>query len=370
MNASGKKKIAVAMSGGVDSTVAALILKEQGWSLIGLTLKMTGDSAECSSETACRNARSAADFLGIEHRVITCPDAFGELVLRHSWNEYFNGRTPNPCVVCNRKIKFGLLLDKAMEMGYPAVATGHYARIIFHPGTNDYRLYRGADRKKDQSYFLFYLSQKQLAHAKFPLGALTKKEIRALAEKYGLPNAKQRESQDACIALTGELFGEILRRKFSVSVPGGMLVDETGKELARHNGLHRFTIGQRRGLGVALGKPAYVIKIDPADRTVMVSTNRNALLARRFRVTGVNWCGEPPETRTFRAEVKIRYMHPAAPATITTGSGGEVQVHFDEPQRAITPGQAAVFYQDQRTLGGGWIQKVQPLHPEDETQWK
>lgn len=353
-------RIVVAMSGGVDSSVTAALLAERGFEVVGLTLRLwlceeqTGSSKSCCGTDGVASARSAAAELGVPHYVVEGREPFEEQVLLPSWEEYARGRTPNPCVLCNERIKLGLLLQHADRLGASRLATGHYARVAEGPA-----LLRGRDADKDQSYFLFSLEREQLARMVLPLGELTKEEVRREASRLGLPNAERPESQDACLGGGGEGFAEALRRRFGREGRAGDIVDPTGRVLGRHDGLHRFTVGQRRGLGVAMGRPAYVLAIDPERGDVIVGTDEVDLLSPGLLAGGVRWLVPPPEPGAIlEGEVQIRYRHRAVPAAVEVLEDSRTSVRFAEPQRAVTPGQAAVFYREDRVLGGGWIERA------------
>lgn len=357
---SGSKRVVVAMSGGVDSSLAAVLLQREGWETIGVTLSMqhceehpAADRSCCGLEGANR-ARAVAGELGMPHYVLDCHREFEELVLRPSWNEYACGRTPNPCVLCNRHVKFGLLLDFAGRLAASKVATGHYARMETERGAPV--LFRGADRRKDQSYFLFSLDRSQLETALFPLGGMTKADVRALARDLGLPNSESPESQDACFAGDEGTFAEILRRRFCEPAKPGRFVAGDGSVLGRHSGIHHFTVGQRRGLGLALGKRGWVKAVRAESGDVVVSTEERELLSNGLVALRVNWHGAAPPGEPFRCAVQVRYRHRPVPALVEPDGRGGACVRFLEPVRAVTPGQAAVFYDNDRVLGGGWIE--------------
>ena len=355
------KRVVVAMSGGVDSSVTAALLRDLEYEVIGATLRFwlceegEGEAKSCCGLDAVAEARAAAGKLGIHHQVIDCRTRFEERVLRPCWEEYDRGRTPNPCVLCNPRIKLLELLRQASLLGADLVATGHHARVIQgdHPA-----LLRGKDRNKDQSYFLFGLHQDQLASLLMPVGEMTKDQVRQSARDLGLCNAERPESQDACLGSDDEPFAEALRRRFDASSQPGDLVDTAGNVLGRHRGIHLYTIGQRRGLGIALGQRAYVVGIHAAKHEVVVSTKLEDLSAGGLVASGVKWL-VPPEGPQLQAAVQIRYRHRACPATLQLEQGDTVRVRFTEPQRAVTPGQAAVFYDGERVLGGGWIDGVE-----------
>lgn len=347
-------RILVALSGGVDSSVVAACLLQEGFEVLAATLRMQpsgapADDRACSDAEAVEKASAVADHLGIPHEVLDCSEVFAARVLHPAWEEYAAGRTPSPCVHCNREIKFGLLADLARQRGALAVATGHYARIE-HPADGDPVLRRGLDRAKDQSYFLCGLSLDQLRGIRLPLGGRTKAEVRALARVLGLPTAERGESQDACFALDGLGFPESLRRRFGAPARTGSLLDPSGRLLGTHGGLHRYTIGQRRGLGLALGTPARVVELREADAAVILSTDPVDLMAGGLLAVHPHWFTATPS----RCEVQIRSRHAAAPATLEV-CGEDVRVRFDRPQSAVTPGQAVAFYSGDRLLGGAWI---------------
>jgi len=348
-----RERVLVAMSGGVDSSVAAALLLEQGHEVIGVTLKMRPD--EFTTADSVIQAREAAKRLEIEHLVVDQRREF-EQVLRYSWDEYARGRTPNPCVVCNPRVKFAALFGVAKTQGATKIATGHYARIIADENATP-RLWRGVDRQKDQSYFLFALDGAQLAATIFPLGELTKPQVRDMARRLGLPNAERAESQDACFVEKGEVFAEMLRRHFGAAERPGAIVDATGNEVGRHEGVHHFTIGQRRGLGVALGRPAWVKAIDADAARIVLTADENELLSRGLVADGVVWHG-PIGDEPVHCEIQVRYRHQPVTAVLEHREAGQARVRFTRPIKAVTPGQAAVFYGGDRVLGGGIIERA------------
>ena len=372
----------VALSGGVDSSVAAALLADAGHELIGVTLRFWScEEAPAEGQRSCCGidgtsaARAAAGALDIPHYVVDCRKVFDERVLRPAWEEYARGRTPSPCVLCNAEVKFGHLLGLARRrFGAARVATGHHARITRcgdgplssrGPIRQGPALLRGADPDKDQSYFLFALTAEQLDAACFPVGRMTKQQVRQEARRRGLPNAERVESQDAClVSADGAGFGETLRRRFGGPLRPGAIVNTEGLRLGDHQGVHNFTIGQRKGLGVALGRPAFVRSLDAARAEIVLTDRPGDLLSEGFTATGASWL-RPPERAPgwdgegFEAEVQIRYRHAAAAARITVqGADAErVVVRFATAQRAVTPGQAAVFYSKERVVGGAWIER-------------
>ena len=372
----GKPLVVVGMSGGVDSSTAAALLLAEGYPVVGLTMQLWDQrrmaeadpnapatvEGRCCSLLDVYDARRVAERLDFPFYVVNYQRQFEETVVRPFVEEYLRGRTPIPCAHCNNAVKFDQLLATARQIGAERLATGHYARIEFDPERGRHLLRRAVDETKDQSYFLFGLRQEQLSRTVFPLGSLRKDDVRALAREHGLPVAEKPESQEICFVPHGDYarFLEAYHREQAKSLPDleGEIVTTEGKVLGRHNGLHRFTVGQRRGLGIATGSPLYVIALDPASRKVVVGDDP-ALRARSCFVRDVNWiaCEKPEEG--LSVQVKIRHQHHPAPATLVP-DGERVRVEFDQPQRAITPGQAAVFYQDDLVVGGGWIDRAEP----------
>ncbi|HEV8341131.1 MAG TPA: tRNA 2-thiouridine(34) synthase MnmA [Candidatus Binatia bacterium] len=349
-----KIKVVVAMSGGVDSSVAAGLLLEQGYDVEGVSLRLwEGQRQEPRSCSDHRGAATVAAHLGIPHALIDARSEFTQSVVRPFVGSYLAGRTPNPCVACNRDFKLGVLLDWAKARGAEYVATGHYARLRRDPATGRASLARGADRNKDQSYFLFALSQDQLAHALFPLGDTEKAEVRCLARRLGLPVADRAESQDVC-------FGDYRSFVESLADPddlqGGEIVDRSGKVLGRHDGVHRLTIGQRKGLGISSPHPLYVLEIDEATKRVVVGA-KEELSCQGLVAHSVNWI-EPPEEAEISAEVQVRYRSPSVPCVVRVHGNEHCEVNFPEPFPSVTPGQAAVFYRGDQVLGGGWIERA------------
>ena len=347
------------MSGGVDSSVAAAIRRDQGCEVIGVTLRLRsgidGDAA-CASPEDEGHAVDAARQLGIEHRFLDLSDDFIASVLRPSWDEFARGRTPNPCTFCNPRIKFGKLLEYAENIGATEMVTGHYASIIDNNGI--FQLLRGDDPAKDQTYFLFALPQTMLRRVGFPLGSMNKSQVREMARLAGLSNASKKDSQDTCFKIPGESFQESLRKLFASACRKGKFISTGGAVLGEHQGLHNYTIGQRKGLNLPMGVPAYVKSIDAASGNIVVTTNGDDLITTRFTVDQVNWQSGVVPPSPFRAMVQIRYRSRPQSATITPVGDGSASVEFDEGQRAVTPGQAAVFYESEAMLGGGYIQDL------------
>ena len=356
-----KGRVAVAMSGGVDSSVAAALLREDGYDVIGVTLQLQPCTDEalggsCCSPAGPTQARAVAALLGIPHYVLDCRRQFHDIVLRYSWMEYSRGRTPNPCVVCNEQIKFGFLLDRARSLGAEKIATGHYVRQETD-GNGGIFLRRGLDQGKDQSYFLFALDDRQLAAALFPIGRFAKTEVREKARLLGLPNADLEESQDACFMAEGEVYPEILRQRFQGMAQPGSIADSEGRILGRHQGFHRYTVGQRRGIGVALGRKAWVKEIDPGSARVTIALDEKELLSKGLIATGVRWRQPVTDVSLIRCSVQVRYRHRAVSAVVEPLGPETVRVIFSRPVRAVTPGQGAAFYDGDRLLGGGWIER-------------
>jgi tRNA-uridine 2-sulfurtransferase len=356
-------RVLVGMSGGVDSSVTAHLLKQQGFEVIGVTMKVWPQDCisraedKCCGPSAIADARGVAHQLGIPHYVVDESDQFGRLVIDYFSSEYQAGRTPNPCVICNELLKFGKLWSKAAALGAGYIATGHYA-IIEHLG-NTAVLRKGRDERKDQSYFLFSLSQRQLRRALTPLGHMTKAEIREIARELGLRVADKADSQEICF-VPGSNYKEFLRSHLGeAEFHHGAIFSVDGKYLGEHNGIEMFTIGQRKGLPGGSPRPLYVVDIDPQTSRVVVGGEED-LVRDEFEVDRVNWLvSEIPEEVT----VKIRYAHPGTQATLEPLDSHRARVKLHVPQRAVTPGQAAVFYDDDRVVGGGWILRQPALVP-------
>jgi tRNA-specific 2-thiouridylase len=350
------------MSGGVDSSVAALILKSQGYEVIGLFMR-TGAVSEhankpdrkkgCCSAVDAGDARRVADQLNIPFYALDFEQDFTRIIDYFS-DEYLSGRTPNPCVVCNNWLKFGRLWSFGQQLNADCIATGHYARIVDQAGCQE--LHRARDDKKDQSYVLFGLKKDTLARVRFPIGELKKDDVRQIARKAGLAVADKPDSVEICFVPDGQHAAFISQRHPDRSFPG-QIVDTTGRVVAEHQGIEHFTIGQRKGLGFAAGRRRFVLNIVPEDHRIVIG-DRDELLATGLIAKEVNWLIDRPMQGLLSCRAKIRYRHKEAVAQVTPLPDGKTQVHFHEPQTAITPGQAVVFYDDDRVLGGGWIESA------------
>ncbi len=362
--------VAVAMSGGVDSSTVAAMLRERGRSVVGLTMQLwnqrrlpqlQGDGPaphRCCSLDDVYDARRVAEHLSIPFYVVNFERAFEETVVRPFVEDYLAGRTPIPCTRCNNDVKFAELLTTARQIGAERIATGHYARVRVNIDTGRYELLRAVDESKDQTYFLFGLTQEQLAHAEFPLGELTKQEVRQIARRLAVPVAEKPESQEICFVPSGSYVRFIenyLEEQGNAlgSEPGEMILT-SGEVVGRHAGLHHYTVGQRRGLGVAIGRPVFVVALD-RERNRLVLGEDAELRSGACEVRDVNWIAWEQPNGPVEAQVRIRNRHEPAAAVVTAVSATTARVTFREPQRAITPGQAAVFYAGERVLGGGWI---------------
>ncbi len=347
-----KEKVVVAMSGGVDSSLVAALLVQEGYAVIGLTMQLWQE--DTASDMVVSDARKVAEHLGIPFHAVDFRDLFHEKVVRAFIDEYKRARTPNPCVVCNRKIKFDALLAKARELGADKIATGHYAQIE-QGEDGKYQLKKGLDPKKDQSYFLYHLDQDILSSVIFPLGRMEKTETRELAEKLGLHVAKKKESQEICFIPDND-YKSFLERHCPKAFREGEIVDREGTVRGKHKGLPCYTIGQRKGLGIAAPQPLYVIGMDQKKNSLLVGANSD-LFATELIAEQVRYVSGEIPTEPYRAEVKIRYAATPAEAVITPLEHRKVHIKFNDPQRAITPGQSVVFYDGDSVLGGAIIQR-------------
>lgn len=356
-----KKKVLVAMSGGVDSSAAAALLVQQGYDCDGAMLKLApNEDSRCCSADDAEDARQAATRLGMRFYVFNETDRFRRCVMDRFTAEYAAGRTPNPCIDCNRELKFGALLDRALTLGYDYIATGHYARVAYDAESGRYRLLRGAERRKDQSYVLYQLTQHQLAHLLLPVGDYDKPAIRDKAREAGLDNADKGDSQDICFVPDGD-YVTFLQRQGLTLTPGDFL-DEAGRVLGRHRGLPCYTIGQGKGLGVAVGRHVYVLEKD-RDRNAIVLGDDAALYASSLLASHVNWISGQIPAAPVRCAAKTRYSQVETPCTAYPLPDGGLRVVFDQPQRAITAGQAVVLYDGDEVLGGGTIEKANKNSP-------
>jgi tRNA-specific 2-thiouridylase len=357
-----KNRVVVAMSGGVDSSTAAWVLKEKGYEVIGATMcigmldQTQGGPARCCSLADIEDARRVALQLEIPFYVFHLREEFEREVIQYFCGEYMKGRTPNPCILCNEKIKFGFFLEKALELKADWMATGHYARLDFDERIGRYLLRKGEDRRKDQSYVLFSLTQDQFHHTLFPLGDLRKEEVRKKALQLGLQVHDKPESQEVCF-IQESSYHSFLSERLKEPVEHGPILDKDGKVLGRHKGIPFYTIGQRRGLRLAKGMPLYVIGIDRGKNAIIVGGEKE-VYSDTFKVDSVHWIIPQPMISTMNAQVKIRYNHPGSEAILSPRTEDEVEVRFKSPQKAITPGQAAVFYDGETVMGGGWIKEV------------
>ena len=356
-------RVVAAMSGGVDSSVTAALMVETGYDVVGVTMRLGAqdtievqtetDKPNCISPDVIEDARRVAMQLGIPFYAVNYEEPFRQHVIDYFVDEYLSGRTPNPCVVCNREVKFGKLLNLAAHLEADYIATGHYARIEQNPETGRYLLRRGVDSQKDQSYFLFALTQKPLIQSYMPLGRYTKNQVRAIARKYKLRSAEKMESQELCFIADGN-YRRFLKDWATDKIQDGEIVNQEGKVLGKHRGVPFYTVGQRRGLGVATGTPLYVTEVNIHNNTIIVG-EAESLLRDTMQVEQTNLIAMDTLTKPINAHVKIRSKDEGAPATITPLNETEAEVKFDHPRRAVTPGQAAVFYDGDIVIGGGWI---------------
>jgi tRNA-specific 2-thiouridylase len=351
-------RIVVAMSGGVDSSVAAALLHESGHDVVGFSMQLYDQRespdawGSCCSISDLHDARRVANALGFPHYIVNFEEEFRKSVVDNFVSEYAAGRTPIPCVHCNSGLKFATLVDRAAALDADVVATGHYAQVDRDPDTQLFRLRRGVDRNKDQSYFLFSLTQAQLAKASFPVGSMTKPEVRAAAARHRLAVADKPDSHEICFVPDGDAAGFVTRKLGNVEA--GPIEDSAGKTIGQHGGIHRYTIGQRKGLGLSTGVPLYIVKIDPKDNRVVVGS-KDELGRKDLTASRVNWVAGPPPPGPIRVAAQIRHRHTAAIGTLTPIGDDRAAFEFEVAQQAVTPGQAVVFYDRDLVVGGGWI---------------
>jgi tRNA-specific 2-thiouridylase len=341
------------MSGGVDSSVAAALLKDQGYEVVGMTIRVKPDD---DSSDDIQVAQSVAEKLGIAHHTVDCRELFSRKVVDHFCAEYGRGRTPNPCVRCNEHVKFAVLLDKARELGAEFIATGHYARIERDGESAKYQLKKGRDRGKDQSYFLYFLRQDSMGRVLLPLGGLKKEDVRNIARALGLASADREESQDVCFVARGDYRGFVGARMPQAGEPGPIL-DKQGKELGRHRGILSYTVGQRKGMGISAAEPLYVAGID-AERNAIIVGSKADVYGNELVASNLNWIEFDTLEQPIEVKAKIRYRHREGEAIVTPISSGDVNVTFAQPQMAITPGQSVVFYRGSIVVGGGTIERA------------
>ena len=348
-----KKKALIGMSGGVDSSVAAFLTGQAGYECIGATMRLYDKSAACGAPDDAEDARSVAEKLNIPHHILSFQEQFAQKVICNFISCYEQGLTPNPCIQCNRHLKFGHMLTAARELGCDYVVSGHYARIRRDNNTERYLLYKAADRAKDQTYFLACLDQAQLAHILFPLGELTKEQVRQIAADNGFVNARKRDSQDICFVPGGD-YVAFMEGYTGKTYPEGNYLDLNGKVIGRHKGAVCYTLGQRKGLGIALGAPAYVCKKDMEANTVTLGPHE-ALFSTALRAKDWNWYPFPTLSEPMEVTAKTRHSQQEQAATVYPEKNGFARVEFHAPQRAVTPGQAVVLYQGDLVIGGGTI---------------
>lgn len=357
----GSKKVMLGMSGGVDSSVAAAILLEQGYEVIGVTLQIWQDMDEelkkseggCCSLSAVDDARRVANKLGIPYYVLNFKDIFNKTVIEYFKEEYFKGRTPNPCIACNRHVKWQAMLDKAISMGIDYIATGHYAKVMFDTATGRFVLKKSVTDKKDQTYALYNLTQEQLSRTLMPVGDYPKDRIREMARELGLSVASKPDSQEICFINDND-YGKFLTENCDKKIVPGKFVDTSGKVLGNHKGIVHYTVGQRKGLGMTFGKPMFVVALDAKNNTVVLGDDRE-VFSNSLMASDLNFISIEKPIDGMRVKAKIRYSAIESPAIIHVENDNSIKVDFDEPQRAITPGQAVVFYDGEVVVGGGTI---------------
>ena len=360
-----KEKVVIAMSGGVDSSVCASLMVKEGFECVGMTMRLwKGQEAEesCTTQSCCgaesvEDARLVAESLGIPYYAINFRQEFWDQVVKVFAEQYFAGRTPSPCILCNEKLKFDTLYKKAMEIGASKVCTGHYARVVYDELSGRWNLLRGIDRMKDQSYFLFSMTQEQLSKTLFPVGDFTKDLIRDLASKAQLVTAKKPESMDICLISDGDYVG-FLERHFPdmAAQAKGIVKHVDGRILGEHNGIHGATVGQRKGLGIAFGEPLYVTEVNAKTKEIVMGSREDTQRSE-FTVSGVNWIAKEPQTgEQYALTVRIRSRGPESQGVVIPLDNQRARIVFSKPQHAVTPGQAAVFYDGEKVFGGGWIE--------------
>ncbi len=355
------KKVMLGMSGGVDSSVAAAILLRQGYEVIGVTLQIWQDMDEemkkseggCCSLSAVDDARRVANKLGIPYYVLNFKDIFNKSVIEYFKEEYFKGRTPNPCIACNRHVKWQAMLDKAVSMGIDYIATGHYAKVNHDAGSDRYVLKKSVTDRKDQTYALYNLTQQQLSRTLMPVGDYSKEQIRELAKEIGLSVASKPDSQEICFISDND-YGRFLSENSDKKIVPGEFVDTRGNVLGTHKGIVHYTVGQRKGLGIAFGKPMFVVALDARNNRVVLGDERE-VFSDTLTASDLNFISVEKPADGMRVNAKIRYSAKEAPAIIHVIDGDKIMVKFDEPQRAITPGQSVVFYEGETVVGGGTI---------------
>jgi len=360
-----KNRVAVAMSGGVDSSVAAALLLDQGYDVVGITMNLFSLLREfcadeslksCCGRGAIEDANRVAAKLGINHYLLDLKQPFEELVVADFLEEYRQGRTPNPCIRCNQYIKFDVLMKRASKLDADFLATGHHARIEEDKSTERFLLRKGKDSEKDQSYFLYTMTQDQLSKTLFPIGNLTKTEVRAKAEALGLPVAQRAESQEICF-IPDNNYVRFLKERIPGAFQPGPIVNEDGQVLGEHNGIIHFTVGQRRGMGISAPHPLYVLDINPRKNRVVIGPNES-LYKSHLQASNLNWISKTEVIGPLSVNARIRYKHREAKANLKVLESGQVRVEFEKPQRAITPGQAVVFYDSELVIGGGTIEQA------------
>lgn len=353
-----KKRILVAMSGGVDSGTTAALLKKEGHDVIGVTMQLWdyGDAdGGCCSADDVRDARRVAEQINIPHYVVNYMDVFKKYIVEDFVGKYLSGKTPSPCVLCNQFMKFNFLLRRSLELGADYLATGHYARVETDEVTGKFYLSKAVDTYKDQSYFLFTLTQNELSRIMFPLGSMTKDEVREIAKDMNLKVANKPDSQEVCFITAGD-YRDFLKEHGGMRKGRGEIIDVDGNVLGYHDGVYSFTVGQRRGLGIAKGKPMYVVKVEPEANRVVVGEEKD-IFRTKLTANNISWVDIIPSDK-MKVRAKIRYRHFESDASVSIQSDSQAFVEFNTPQRAMTPGQAIVFYDGDRVLGGGWINEV------------